>query len=307
MSKQKIIPNLWFDDQAEEAAQFYTSLFEHAGIGEILRYQKAGQDIHGKEEGSVMTVEFELEGLRIIGLNGGPQFKFTPAISFYVTLESEDEVDSLWNAFLEGGEVMMPLDKYEWSNKYGWIKDKFGLTWQIALGKLNEVHRQKVIPLLMYVTETGQAEEAVNLYTSLFKNSKIDGILKYGKDDEQPEGTVMHTQFSLDGEMFMAMDTNPKFADFTFNESISLLVDCENQDEIDHFWEKLSEGGDPKAQVCGWLKDKFGVSWQIVPKQLNEMLRDSDPNKVARVTDCFMKMKKLDLNELREVYLGEAS
>ena len=121
---QKIIPHLWFDDQAEEAARFYAALFRGGKIGEISRYGKTGHEIHGQPEGRVMTIAFELDGYRLIALNGGPHFSFSPAISLFVVLESEAEVDALWAALVAGGEVMMPLDRYDWSEKYGWLSDR---------------------------------------------------------------------------------------------------------------------------------------------------------------------------------------
>ncbi|MEX2600076.1 MAG: VOC family protein [Balneolaceae bacterium] len=303
-STQKILPHLWFDDQAEEAAEFYTSLFENSNIGRTTRYGKAGFETHGQPEGKVMTVEFELGGYQFIALNAGPHFSFTPAISFFVVCETEKEVDSLWTSFLNGGEVLMQLDNYDWSEKYGWVKDRYGLTWQLSLGNLEDVHGQKITPSLMYVGETGQAEEAINLYTSLFNDSKITGILHYGEGEDQPEGSVMHAQFRLNGgEVFMAMDSSPEHASFTFNEAISLMIQCESQQEIDHFWNRFTTGGGEES-MCGWLKDKFGVSWQVVPVVLNEMLQDPDKEKVARVTNAFLQMKKFDIQKLRKAYDG---
>lgn len=301
---QKIIPHLWFDDQAEEAVNFYTLLFEDSAIENVSRYGETGKEIHGQEAGTVMTVDFELAGYKMIALNGGPHFTFTPAISFFVVGETEAEVDELWDKLSEGGTPLMPLDKYDWSEKYGWVQDRYGLTWQISLGKLEDVHGQKITPSLMYVDENGQAEEAVNLYTSLFDDSSITGLLRYGPDEDQPEGSVMHAQFRLnDGEVFMAMDSSPDNADFTFNEAISLLIQCETQEEIDHFW---SLSAVPEAEQCGWLKDQFGVSWQVSPVQLSEMLNDSDSDKVARVTEAFLQMKKFDIQQLQEVYEGSS-
>jgi predicted 3-demethylubiquinone-9 3-methyltransferase (glyoxalase superfamily) len=246
---QKIVPHLWFDDQAEKAVNFYTSLFEDSTIGSVSRYGEAGQEIHGQEAGTVMTVDFDLAGYKMIALNGGPQFSFTPAISFFVTCETEAEVDELWEKLSDGGTPMMPLDKYEWSEKYGWIQDRYGLTWQISLGKLEDVHRQKIVPSLMFVDEEGQAEEAVNLYTSLFNGSSITGLLRYGPGEDQPEGSVMHAQFLLNnGEVFMAMDSSPDHADFNFNEAVSLMIQCKNQEDIDHFW---SLSAVPEAEQCG--------------------------------------------------------
>lgn len=300
-STQKIIPHLWFDNQAEEAVNFYSSLFEESTIESVSRYGEAGKDIHGQEAGTVMTVDFKLAGYKMIALNGGPLFSFTPAISFYVTCETEEEVDRLWKEFSKGGEELMPLAKYDWSEKYGWVQDRYGLTWQISLGRLEDVHRQKIVPLLMYVDEEGRAEEAINLYTSLFDDSEIDGILRYGPGEDQPEGTVMHAQFLLNGELFMVMDSSPEHADFTFNEAVSLLIQCEDQEEVDHFW---SLSAVPEAEQCGWLKDKFNVSWQVVPVQLSDMLNDSDSEKAERVTKAFLQMKKFDLQQLQDTFEG---
>lgn len=298
---QKIIPCLWFDDQAEEAAKFYTTLFADSGIGTITRYSRAGHEIHGQPEGKVMTVEFDLAGRKFVGLNGGPHFTFTPAISFFVVCETAAEVDKLWQELSTGGTALMPLDRYDWSHKYGWIQDRYGLSWQISLGKLDDVG-QKVTPSLMYVSENGRAEEAIKLYTSLFDDSGIAGILHYGEDDDQPEGSVMHARFHLNGEVFMAMDTSPTFADYTFNEAVSLTIQCTSQEEIDHFWDALSAV--PEAEQCGWLKDPFGVSWQVTPDVLHKMLQDDDPEKVERVTDEYIQMKKFDIQKLQEAYEG---
>lgn len=299
----KIIPHLWFDNEAEEATEFYASLFNDSTIGNITRYTEEGQEIHGQEAGTVMTVDFKLSGQRFIALNGGPHFKFTPAISFYVTCKTADEVDTLWQKLSERGEILMPLDTYDWSEKYGWVQDKYGLSWQISLGKLEDVHGQKIVPSLMFVSEEGQAEEALNLYTSLFDDSSITGIMHYGPGEDQPEGSVMHAQFRLNnGEVFMAMDSSPDNADFTFSEAISFQIQCENQEEIDHFW-SLSDV--PEAEQCGWLKDKFGVSWQVSPVQLSEMLNDPNAEKVKRVTNAFLQMKKFDVQKLQDVYEGK--
>lgn len=298
-NSQKIIPHLWFDDRAEEAANFYTSLFNNSKVGTITRYTKEGFEIHGQPEGKVMTVEFDLAGYKFIGLNGGPHFKFTPAISFFVTCESEKETDNLWRDLSAGGAALMPLDKYPWSEKYGWVQDRYGLTWQISLGIIEEVG-QKIAPSLLFVNELlGRGEEAIRFYTSVFEDSVIDGILKYGPGEEGPEGTVKHAQFSLLGCKFMVMDGPGKHG-FSFNEAVSLLIDCDSQKEIDYFWEKLTVGGEEGP--CGWLKDRFGVSWQVHPSVLSEMIKDPDTKKVERVTKAFLGMKKFDIDELEKAY-----
>jgi len=296
---QKITPFLWFDNQAEEAAKFYTSLFKNAKLGKIARYGKEGYEIHGREAGSVMTVEFELAGYKLTGLNGGPVFKFTPAISFFVVCETETEVDALWQNLSQGGMAMMPLQKYDWSAKYGWVMDKYGLSWQLSLGKKEDVG-QTITPFLMFVgKQHGRAEEALQFYTSLFKNSDVTGILRYGPGEPGPEGTVKHAQFRLNGEVFMVIDSAGEHP-FTFNEALSFVVNCETQEEVDYFWEKLSEGGEKSR--CGWLKDKFGVSWQVVPTILDDLMRDEDAAKTGRVMQAMLQMDKIDIKTLKQAY-----
>jgi predicted 3-demethylubiquinone-9 3-methyltransferase (glyoxalase superfamily) len=296
---QKIIPHLWFDDQAEEAARFYTALFPNGKIGEISRYGKAGHEIHGQPEGRVMTIAFELDGYRLIALNGGPHFSFSPAISLFVVLEREAEVDALWAGLVEGGSVMMPLDRYDWSEKYGWLNDRWGLSWQIMLGRRSDVG-QSIVPALLFVDgQQGRAEEAITHYTGTFDDSRIDGILRYDGLGPDPKGTIKHAQFRLEGQTFMAMDS-ALLHQFGFTEAISFMVMCDSQPELDRYWQALSAV--PDAEQCGWLKDEFGVSWQITPRRLAEMMADPDKAKVARVTEAFMGMKKLDLGVLEGVY-----
>jgi len=302
---QKITSNLWFDSQAEEAAKLYTSLFKNSRIGKTTRYGKAGFEIHHQPEGKVMTIEFELEGQGFIGLNGGPVFKFTPAISFLVACQTKEEVEALWEKLSAGGTALMELGEYPFSEKYGWTQDRYGLSWQMmAMG--DRKITQKIIPTLMYVGAVrGRAEEAVNLYASVFHNSKVGDILRYGKDEAPDrEGTIKHAAFTLEGQEFAAMESAYDHK-FTFNEAISFLVRCESQAEIDYYWDKLTPGGDPQAQICGWLKDKFGVSWQVTPTVLEEMLQDPDQEKVERVTNAFLKMKKFDIGELRKAFEGD--
>lgn len=301
---QKIIPNLWFDGVAEEAVQFYTGLFSNSKIGKIYRYGKEGREIHGNPEGTVMNIEFTITGLQMLALNGGPHFKFNPSVSLFVICESHEEIKKLWKELLKGGQSMMPLDKYEWSESYGWLCDKYGLSWQLMLGEVKVVG-QKITPLLFFTGDSrGKAEDAINFYTSVFNDTLVDGILRYEDENEFADGTVKHAQFSLENLKFMAMDSGIE-NDFPFNEAISFIIDSKNQDEIDYYWSKLSEGGDPKAQQCGWLKDKFGVSWQVVPiKILTDMLGDPDKEKTERVTKSFLKMKKFDLQTLENAYKG---
>ena len=162
---------------------------------------------------------------------------------------------------------------------------------------------QKITPFLWF---DNQAEEAVKFYTSIFKNSKINGISRYGeagaKASGQPKGTVLTVAFQLEGQEFVALNGGPYFK---FTEAISFVVNCKSQQEVDYYWEKLSVGGDEKAQQCGWLKDKYGVSWQIFPIVLGEMMRDKDSRKSERVTQALLPMKKIDIRKLKQAYEQE--
>jgi predicted 3-demethylubiquinone-9 3-methyltransferase (glyoxalase superfamily) len=155
---------------------------------------------------------------------------------------------------------------------------------------------QKIIPNLWFDTE---AEEAASFYTSIFKDSEVVNVMHYGEAGPRPAGMVMTVTFRLQGQEFTALNGGP---DFKFNESISFLVNCESQEEVDEFWEKLSEGGEEGP--CGWLKDKFGVSWQIVPTVLDEMLQDEDAERANRVMKAMLQMKKIDIPGLQEAYDG---
>lgn len=275
--KNPIYPCLWFDGKAKEVAEFYCSVFKDSKI----------------TTENPMVVTFESSGQKFMCLNGGPQFQMNPSTSFFVVCETEAEIDAAWNLLLKEGSVLMALDKYEWSEKYGWVQDKFGLNWQLSFGKLVDVE-QKFTPTLMFTESVhGKAEEAINFYTSVFKNSDIVGILRYTEDDHDVAGTVKHAQFRLNKNVFMAMDSGLAKG-FGFNEAVSFVVECENQEEIDYFWNRLTEGGEESR--CGWLKDKYGVSWQIIPDILQELMSDSE--KAPRVVQAFMKMKKFNIEEL---------
>ena len=161
---------------------------------------------------------------------------------------------------------------------------------------------QKITPCLWF---DYQAEEAVMFYTAIFKNSRIVQVARYGEAGREihgkPAGTVMTVAFELEGQAFTALNGGPLFK---FNEAISFQVSCETQAEVDHYWEKLSEGGDVNAQQCGWLKDKYGASWQIVPRVLVEMITDPDAEKSQRVMGAMLQMKKIDIDGLRRAYAG---
>lgn len=292
---QTITPFLWFNNQAEEAASFYVSLFRNSKIGIKTYYNKDIAEVAGRPEGSVMTVDFQLEGQDFNALNGNDENPFTPAISFFVSCETQEEVDRLWKGLSEGGIPLMELGKYPFSEKYGWVQDRFGVSWQLILAN----RAQKIAPCLLFVGEkAGKTEEAIRLYTSLFQNSKIEYLERYGADAGADEGKVLHARFSLEGQDFVAMDSSCPEHAFTFTKAVSFMVNCETQTEVDHLWEKLTAEGE--EIVCGWLSDPYGVAWQITPVVLNELRKDPDPEKVRRVMKAMMQMKKLDIQTLKQ-------
>ena len=272
-----IYPCLWFDGEAKEAASFYCSIFNNSKI----------------TTDSQMVVKFELEGKAIMGLNGGSMFKINPAISFFVTCQSNEEIESYWNKLIEGGNAMMALNNYPWAEKYGWLVDKFGMTWQLMLGELPANGRKIAVSLLFVNEQFGKAREAIETYTAIFPDSHVDTLQLYEAGEGQPVGFLKFGHFSLNKEVFAAMD-GPGDHQFKFNEGVSFVVECEKQEEIDYYWNKLTEDG--KESRCGWLVDKFGVSWQIVPAVIASLM--TDPEKAPRVMQAVMKMKKLDIETL---------
>lgn len=293
---QRITPHLWYDKEAKEAAGLYTSLFKGSEI-------KSTITLDNTPSGSVDIVTIELCGQEFTLISAGPLFKFTPAISFLVACNSKDEVDELWSKLSKEGKPLMELGEYPFSERYGWIQDRYGLSWQVMFAGGRPI-AQKITPTLMFVgSQAGNAEEAIGFYVSIFPSSKIGEIFRYGKGQEPDrEGTVAHAAFTLAGQEFGAMDSAREH-NFSFNEAISLMVQCASQEEIDYCWEKLSAV--PAAEQCGWLKDKYGVSWQVVPTIMDEMMNTKDEKKLARVTKAFLKMKKFDIAKLQEAYEGE--
>jgi predicted 3-demethylubiquinone-9 3-methyltransferase (glyoxalase superfamily) len=173
---------------------------------------------------------------------------------------------------------------------------------EVSYQQRTNTMRSKITPCLWF---DGQAEDAARFYTSIFKNSKIVTITRYGNVGQEihgrKPGSVMTLEFELNGQTFTALNGGPHFK---FNEAISFQIDCESQEEIDYFWEKLSQGGDPEAQQCGWLKDKFGLSWQVVPSFLAEVLNDADQATADRIMDVTLRMKKLDFAEMQRAAAG---
>lgn len=273
-----IFPCLWFDNNGAEAIALYKTVFKNVQL-----VQQAG----------VVNI-FSIEGQQFMALDGGPIFTKNPAISFMALCQTEEEVESYYHKLAEGGKVMMPLDAYPWSKKFGYIEDKFGVSWQLYFGEIGGA-KEKFVPTLMFVGDNaGRAEEAINLYCSLFPLSNIQGIARYPEGPDK--GKVMHAQFDIDGYTLMCMDSSADHK-FNFNEGVSIVVNCKSQQEIDHYWNGLINDGGVESR-CGWLKDKFGVSWQIVPAEIGKWM--SNPATAEKVMGEFLKMQKIDISKLME-------
>lgn len=283
---------LWFESGAELAAENYQSIFENSKIGRTSYYGESGANASGQAKGSILTVGIELENLKLELLNGGPLFKFNQGISFFVWCKTESQVDQLWSK-LSKGTVHFDLQEYPWSKKYGWCTDQYGVTWQLMLSE----GLQKMAPAFLFTDSLcGRGEEAIQYYITQFQNSKIESIYRDPKTN-----SVMFANFTLDGQNFVLMEGPGKNQQETFiNPAISLMVNCKNQEEIDYFWNNLSEGG--STEQCGWLKDKFGLSWQVLPMALGEMMSHPDQQKVENVMSAMLKMRKLDVQKLQRAF-----
>ncbi len=303
---QKIVSHMWFDTEARQAVEFYVGAFKDLGESKILH----SQVLHDTPSGNAEMLTFMLAGSEYMAISAGPYFKVNPAISFMVNFDpsrdpkAREHLDELWNILSEGGTALMELGEYPFSKHYGWIQDKFGVSWQLILTNPEGEERPLIIPSLMFVGSVcGKAEEATDRYLSIFKNSKRGTLARYpaGREPDK-EGSLMFTDFMLERQWFAAMDSAYDHK-FGFNEAISLVVRCNTQEEIDFFWEKLSAV--PEAEQCGWLKDVYGVSWQIVPRALDEMMSTGTPEQIARVTQAFLQMKKFDIKKLEEAFGNE--
>ena len=302
MENQIIVPHLWFDTEAEEAVEFYMSLFPESKITDRTT-------LHDTPSGDAQQLSFELYGYRFMAINAGPYFTFNPSISFFVNFDpskddtAEQTLTTIWEALIDEGTALMPLDEYPFSKKYGWVEDKYGISWQLILGGPEEGDWPNIVPSLMFVNQNlGKCEEALEFYLSVFENSRMGEIARFS-DDTPPHlpSSVMYSDFMIEGQWFSAMDSAGPH-EFNFNEAISLMVLCEDQQTVDDYWEKLS--ADPDAEQCGWLKDKYGVSWQIIPREMDEMMSNGSPEQVRKVTQAFLEMKKIDLEALKQAYEG---
>ncbi len=280
-----IFPCLWFDDNAADAATFYQDAFNAKLISQ-----------------SPVVTNLEILGQRLMLLNGGPAFVKNASVSLMLICHSADELQQYWNALAKDGIPLMPLDSYPFADQYGWIRDKFGMTWQLYF-KVGYTAEQRMVPTLMFVNaNNGNAKAAMDLYTDIFPNAKIEGILLYkdGGEGDIPEN-VQHAEFIINDYKIACMDSSLEHQ-FNFSEGISMVVMTDSQAETDKYWNALTADGGEESQ-CGWLKDKFGLSWQIVPKRLAELIGDvQNIDKAQKAMQAMLKMKRIDIEALEAAY-----
>jgi len=273
-----IYPCIWYNGKAEEAATLYCKAFQDSEI----------------TVSTPMVVLFKIKGKQFMGLNGGSAHQPNPSISLFNVCETEAEIDHAWQLLSDGGQVLMPINAYPWSKKYGWIQDKFGLNWQLSLK--DEMQKSDVFPSLLFVgDQNGKVKAAMDFYTALFKNSSINLVARYEAGEGDVEGNIKHAQFTLNGFKLAAMESSMQHA-FNFDEGLSLVVNCDTQEEIDYYWLNITEEGIEGR--CGWCRDVYGVWWQIVPSMLPALM--SNQEKAPKVIEAFMKMNKFDIETLKQ-------
>lgn len=310
---QKISPCLWFDRNCEEAVHFYMSVFPNATIDTLKRYPDDIQVGPMKDmAGKVLTAIFDLDGFRFQALDGGPMFKLNPSVSFFVNFDpsrlpnAEADLDAMWTKLIDGGFALMPLQAYPFSKRFGWVQDRYGVTWQLMLTNPAGDPRPFIVPSQLFVgAMNGKAEEALRFYVSVFGDAAMGTVVRYPAGaGPNTEGSAMYAEARLFDRWFVAMDSGAPHQ-FAFNEAISYSVECNDQAEIDRYWNALTADGG-KESMCGWLKDRYGMSWQIVPKALGALMKDPDKARSGRAMQAMLKMRKLDIAALERAADGQS-
>ncbi len=291
---QRIVPCLWFDHTAEEAANFYVSVFPDARIIDVTHYPSEGlPDFQREFAGKALTVDIEIAGYHMIALNAGAEFSPNPSISFMLNFDprfdtdAREHLDALWEALAQGGTVQMPVGDYDFSPRYGWVIDRFGIGWQLMLTDPGGEPRPFVTPSLLFTTPVqNRAEEAIRFYADVF-DGQVGTLARYPEQTgPATAGALMYSDVQLLGQWFAAMDSGVAH-DYTFNSGVSLAVNCIDQAEIDHYWQRLSAV--PAAEQCGWCADRFGVRWQVIPAAMGELM--AKPG----AYDKLLGMKKIEI------------
>lgn len=279
---QRITPNIWCDHAAEEAGAFYASVFDRTTSRVVARYPVDGlPEFQRSFAGKPLTVDVEIDGYRITLINAGSEFAPNPAISFLLSVDPrrfDDEnaarawINRTWTRLGEDGLVLMDIGEYFFSGLYGWVEDRYGVSWQLKLMDRDAEPAPLITPMLVFGGPVrNRSQEAIGLYGELLPPSGITRQVEYPvTEPPHVDEPIIYSEFLLAGQRFAAFDS-PVDRDFTFTPGFSLQIDCDGQEKIDRIWEALSAV--PQAEQCGWLVDRFGVSWQVVPANLGELMQ----------------------------------
>lgn len=270
MTNASMYPCIWFDTEAHQAVEFYQSIFKSISI-------------ISKND---FVVYFEFDGTKFMALNGGKNYKPSPAVSYFVYCGGdENKIDTIYEQLSQDGTILMPLNTYDWSAKYAWVIDKYGVSWQLDIDPIN--NPQKIVPALLLVNEkASKVNEVCNYYLNVFNDSKL--MMTYGGE------TPAFAQLKLNNYLINIVSGEGESYDFDFTGGNSFVVECNTQHDIDTYWNYFLKDGE--ESMCGWIKDKYGVWWQIIPAVLKDLM--SNPDTAQKASAAFFKMKKFDIATL---------
>ncbi|MGQ7661038.1 VOC family protein [Streptococcus suis] len=281
---QPIIPHLWYDTEAKEAVAFYVDLF-----GGKIDWTYTITDT---PSGDSDLIQFQLGDMTLAAISAGPYFKLNESMSLMVNVASKDEVTRLYQALSEGGRVLMPLGEYPFSPYYVWLEDRFGLSWQLSYAPDLDKPHQFDICLLFSQEQVGLAQPMLDYYKDKLPQASVGQLSYYGEGEAAVEAAKLnYAELLVAGQKLIVMD-HGYGGEASFNEAFSLMVYVDSQDELNFYYDLLSAV--PEAEMCGWVKDQFGISWQIVPRILMEAYDTASPETVKAVNDAVLTMKRLD-------------
>ncbi|HEL1740826.1 TPA: VOC family protein [Streptococcus suis] len=282
---QTIIPHLWYDTEAKEAVAFYVELF-----GGKIDWTYTITDT---PSGDSDLIQFQLGDMTLAAISAGPYFKLNESMSLMVNVASKDEVTRLYQALSEGGRILMPLGEYPFSPYYVWLEDRFGLSWQLSFAPDLDKPYQFDICLLFSQEQVGLAQPMLDYYKDKLPQASVGQLSYYGEGEAAVEAAKLnYAELLVAGQKMIVMD-HGYGGEASFNEAFSLMVYVDSQDELNFYYDLLSAV--PEAEMCGWVKDQFGISWQIVPRILMEAYDTASPEKVKAVNAAVMTMKRLDI------------
>lgn len=286
---QPIIPHLWYDTEAKEAVAFYVDLF---GGNVDWTYT-----ITDTPSGDSDLIQFQLGDMTLAAISAGPYFKLNESMSLMVNVASKDEVTRLYQALSEGGRILMPLGEYPFSPYYVWLEDRFGLSWQLSYAPDLDKPYQFDICLLFSQEQVGLSQPMLDYYKDKLPQASVGQLSYYGEGEAAVEAaTLNYAELLVAGQKLIVMD-HGYGGEASFNEAFSLMVYVDSQDELNFYYDLLSAV--PEAEMCGWVKDQFGISWQIVPRILMEAYDTASPEQIKAVNAAVMTMKRLDIGTIQ--------